>query len=98
MYQYYHLFFIDLICLQKHDKQKWSPEPTPKNGARPKSHTNRKNNLNIMPTYKVKYKMKGQAWTETTVQASSGQLAQQNVKSMMGPDCENAAAGILISN
>ena len=51
-----------------------------------------------MPTYKVKYKMKGQAWTETTIQASSGQLAQQNVKSMMGPNCENAAAGILVSN
>ena len=51
-----------------------------------------------MPTYKVKYKMKGQAWTETTIQASSGQLAQKNVKSIMGPDCENIAAGILVSN
>ena len=51
-----------------------------------------------MPTYKVKYKMKGQSWAETTVQASSGQLAQQNVKSMMGSNCENAAAGILVSN
>ena len=58
----------------------------------------RKTNFNIMPTYKVKYKMKGQAWTETTIQASSGQLAQKNVKSMMGPDCENVAAGILVSN
>jgi hypothetical protein len=51
-----------------------------------------------MGTYKVKYKMKGQEWQETTIQASSGQQAQQNVKSMMGPNCENAAAGILISN
>jgi len=51
-----------------------------------------------MPTYKVKYKMKGQAWKETTIQASSGSEAQKNVKSMMGPNCENAAAGILISN
>ena len=58
----------------------------------------RKTNFNIMPTYKVKYKIKEQAWTETTIQASSGQLAQQNVKSMMGSNCENVAAGILVSN
>lgn len=51
-----------------------------------------------MGTYRVKYKMKGQSWQETTIQASSGQLAQKNVKSMMGPNCENASAGILIKN
>ena len=51
-----------------------------------------------MPIYKVRYKMKGQAWTETTVKASSGQQAQKNVKSMMGPNCENVAAGVFISN
>lgn len=51
-----------------------------------------------MGTYRVKYKMRGQAWKETTIEASSGQEAQRNVKSMMGPQCENASAGILIKN
>ena len=51
-----------------------------------------------MATYRVKYKMKGQPWRETTIQASGGQEAQKNVKSMMGPDCENAGPGVLISN
>lgn len=49
-----------------------------------------------MGTYRVKYKMKGQSWKETTIEASSGSEAQKNVKSMMGPDCENSSAGILI--
>lgn len=40
--------------------------------------------------------MKGQAWKELTVEASSGQEAQRNVKSMMGPQCENTSAGILL--
>ena len=51
-----------------------------------------------MPTYKVRYKIKGQAWAETIVNASSGQQAQKNVKSMMGPDCENVAAGVFVSH
>jgi len=49
-----------------------------------------------MGTYRVKYKMKGQSTKEIEVQASSGQQAQKNVKDMMGPNCENASAGILI--
>ena len=51
-----------------------------------------------MGTFRVNYKMKGQAWKETTIQASSGQEAQKNVKSMMGPECENASAGVRVSN
>lgn len=51
-----------------------------------------------MGTYRVKYKMKGQSWQETTIQASSGQQAQQNVRSMMGANVENVSAGILIKN
>ena len=49
-----------------------------------------------MGTYRVKYKMKGQSTKEIEVQASSGQQAQKNVKDMMGPNCENSSAGILI--
>mgnify|MGYP000880845768 CR=1 FL=1 len=50
-----------------------------------------------MGTYRVKYKMKGQSWKETTIEASNGSEAQKNIKSMMGPNCENSSAGILIT-
>lgn len=54
------------------------------------------NKIIIMGKYRVKYKMKGQSWKETTIEASNGQEAQKNVKSMMGSECENTSAGILI--